>query len=290
VTHVLRYHLFFCLILASISFSQSSTAETNEALTPATSQTTSPPVWQYQLLRTIPREKHHFTEGLVFAGNYLFESTGQYGKSQLHRYDAKKLTFSQHINLHADFFAEGLTVIQNQLYQLSWKEGDVFVYNLNLQRINTLKIKSEGWGLNTDGESIIISNGSSTLSFRDRNTAQESRRITVHDSSRKQWKDINELEWINGVILANVWHQDTVLIINPDTGYIIGQYNFEALSQITSKAMPSRNGEQVLNGMAWNSATQTLLLTGKDWPFWFEVSLLPVPSAHVTSSLIPEGF
>ena len=263
--------------------------EINTVLDRPITQTHSTPIWQYALRQTIPREKNHFTEGLVFAGNYLFESTGHYGKSQLHRYDVSSLTPSQHINLHADFFAEGLTVIQDQLYQLSWKEGDIFVYNLNLQRINTLKIQSEGWGLTTDGESLIISDGSSTLSFRNHNTAQESRRITVHDSSGKQWKDINELEWVNGVILANVWHQDTVLIINPHTGYIIGQYNFETLSHIASKAMSNRNGEQVLNGMAWNALTQTLLLTGKDWPLWFEVSLLPVPSALATPSITPEG-
>jgi glutamine cyclotransferase len=290
MTIVLRYCFFFCLILVNLSFSEVVANETQTALTHPITKTPSPPTWQYQLLRTIPREKHHFTEGLVFADNYLFESTGQYGKSQLHRYDANNLSPSQHINLNTDRFAEGLTVIQDQLYQLSWKEGDIFVYDFNLQSIKTLRINSEGWGLTTDGESLIISDGSSTLSFRDRNTAQESRRITVHDASGKQWKDINELEWINGVILANVWHQDTALIINPDTGYIIGQYNFEALSQIVSKAMPNRNGEQVLNGMAWNSATQTLLLTGKDWPSWFEVSLLPIPSAHATPSITPEGF
>lgn len=277
---MLRSIAISCLFLVGLAAPTQLLAEATHTPSSFTTKPAALPIWQYTLLRTIPREKNHFTEGLVFAGNTLFESTGHYGESRLHAYNANDLAPLKQVDLPANRFGEGITVLRNKLYQLNWKGGDIFVYNLDLELQDTLRITGDGWGLTTDGDNLIMSDGSATVFFRDRDTARELRRITVSDASGKRWDNLNELEWINGVILANVWHQDTVLAIDPQSGQVVGQYDFERLSQIAGKQMPGRNGEQVLNGMAWNPSTQTLLLTGKDWPLWFEVVLSPVPSIN----------
>ena len=241
-------------------------------------QPTPPPVLAYTLLRQIPREKNHFTEGMVFVGGNLFESTGHYGNSSLYRFKSPDFSLVKKTDLPQDVFGEGLTAIDNRLYQLSWKGGDLFIYDLELQQQDRLPIPGDGWGLTTDGKDLIMSDGSDTLYFRDALTAHELRRVTVMDATGKTWQNLNELEWVNGVILANVWHLDTVLIIDPTSGTVTGQYQLEKLSQIAGKLMPGRTGEQVLNGMAWNPLTNTLLVTGKDWPLWFEIALVPTPS------------
>ncbi|HSC75868.1 MAG TPA: glutaminyl-peptide cyclotransferase [Pseudomonadales bacterium] len=231
------------------------------------------PVLPWQLLRSIPRLPNHFTQGLVYADGQLFESTGHYGQSRLISYDAKTMALQKQQFLRADVFGEGLTFLNKKLYQASWKSHELFVYDTALQPLQTLAISGDSWGLTTDGHSLIMSNGSDTLQFLDPDTGKTLRSITVTDNSGNHWQDINELEWIDGHILANVWHRNTVLVIDGITGHITSQYDLEKLSQDVSRHMPSRDSEQVLNGMAWNPETHTLLVTGKDWPLWFELKI-----------------
>ncbi len=231
------------------------------------------PLLSWHLLNSTARAPDHFTQGLVYADQQLFESTGHYGQSRLIAYNAKTLDMQKQIFLRDNVFGEGLTYLNGKLYQASWKSHEIFVYDTALNSMRTLKINNDSWGLTTDGTSLIMSNGSDTLYFLDPATGKTLRTIVVADNTGLHWKDINELEWINGNILANVWHSNTVLVIDSNSGRITGQYNFEKLSQDVLQRMPARNSEQVLNGLAWNPQTQTLLVTGKDWPLWFEISL-----------------
>jgi glutaminyl-peptide cyclotransferase len=231
------------------------------------------PTLQWTLVRSIPRLPGHFTQGLVYADNQLFESTGRYGQSRLISYNTGTYEMQKQYFLRADVFGEGLTFLDQKLYQGSWKSREIFVYDAELNPLHTLHISGEGWGLTTDGHSLIMSNGSDTLQFLDPATGNILRTMTVTDDSGQHWQAINELEWIDGNILANVWHRNTVLVINGSNGHVTGQFNLEKLSMDISQQMPSRNEEQVLNGMAWNPEKQTLLVTGKDWPVWFELKI-----------------
>jgi glutamine cyclotransferase len=231
------------------------------------------PVLHWELIRSIQRPPAHFTQGLVYADGQLLESTGHYGKSRLIAYDAKTLEMQKQQFLRADVFGEGLTFLHDKLYQSSWKSREIFVYDSDMNPLRILQINGDSWGLTTDGHSLIMSNGSDTLQFLDPATGKTLRSISVTDDSGKHWQDLNELEWIDGHILANVWHRNTVLVINGSSGHITGQYDLEKLSTEASRLMPTRNSEQVLNGMAWNPETHTLLVTGKDWPLWFELKI-----------------
>lgn len=231
------------------------------------------PTLQWELLRSIPRLPDHFTQGLVYADNQLFESTGHYGRSRLVAYDAGTLQMQKQIPLRADIFGEGLTYLNRKLYQLSWKSREIFVYDTALNLLHTLRINSDGWGLTTDGKSLILSDGSDTLQFLNPDNGRLLRTIKITDTTSQYWKDINELEWVDNKILANIWHRNIILVIDSRSGQVTGQFDLEKLSLDISQHMPSRNGEQVLNGMAWNTGTRTLLVTGKDWPLWFELKI-----------------
>lgn len=233
------------------------------------------PVLSWQLLNSTTRAPDHFTQGLVYADQQLFESTGHYGQSRLIAYNAQTLDMQKQVFLRADVFGEGLTYLNGKLYQASWKSREIFVYDTALTSLQTLKINSDSWGLTTDGHSLIMSDGSDTLRFLDPATGKTLRTMTVTDNAGWHWKGINELEWINGKILANVWHRNIVLVIDGNSGLVTGQYDLENLSENISQHMPTRTPEQVLNGMAWNARSKTLLVTGKDWPMWFEISLSP---------------
>lgn len=231
------------------------------------------PTLQWTLLRSIPRLPDHFTQGLVYGDNQLFESTGRYGQSRLIAYSAGTLDIQKQYFLRADVFGEGLTFLDRKLYQASWKSREIFIYDTALHPLRTLNVDGDGWGLTSDDHSLIMSDGSDTLRFLDPTSGKILRTMTVIDDTGRHWQDINELEWIDGKILANVWHSDTVLVIDGSNGRVTGQYQFGKLSADVSQRMPMRDQEQVLNGMAWNPGTHTLLVTGKDWPVWFELKI-----------------
>jgi len=249
----MRNALFFSLLLATLSVS--TRAQAAEQLPWALAQTTA-------------REANHSTQGLVYAEQTLFESTGRYGQSAVFAYDAATLTQQKKLTLPADIFGEGLTFLNGQLYQLSWKAQKLFVYDTALQLLQTLPVAGEGWGLTTDGRTLILSNGSNTLQWLDPHTGKVLHALPVLDAG-KTWTQINELEWINGYILANIWLSNTVLVIDAKTGRVAGYYDFSALNATAS----DKQIENVLNGLAWDAATQTLLVTGKNWPLWFRVKI-----------------
>lgn len=237
---------------------------------------------QWQLIERIARPANHFTQGLVFVDGRLYESVGMRGRSALIAYQADHQTIAKQVANRADVHAEGLVFLNGRFYQGSWQSREIFVFDRELNQLVTLTAPSkEVWGLTTDGQDLIITDSSDQLLFLDPQTAALKKTVTVFDKANNRWHWLNELEWIDGFIFANIWHSNIVVKIDPASGEVVDQYDF---SELTKKMFPFLpKGEQVLNGLAWQPHTKALWLTGKEWPFWFSVQLDPVDktdSAH----------
>lgn len=206
-------------------------------------------------------------------GHTLYESTGRYGGSTVRAYAGPGLAPVGQVALPATAFGEGLAWLGGELYQATWREGLVYVYGPDLALRRTLSWPGERWGLAADGKALVVSDGTAQLQFIRPDNGQPLRQVVVTDASGQAWRSLNELEWVEGHLLANVWHRDVVLVIDPANGRVQGLFDFAPLAQAVGRLMPGRTGEQVLNGLAWDAARQTLWVTGKDWPVWFELQL-----------------
>lgn len=217
-----------------------------------------------------------FTQGLVIRKGYFFESGGLYGDSMLVSYPVDDESggnwlrpFTNSIELESRFFGEGLTLLKNRLYQLTWKEKTILVYEPNtLALISSHEIEGDGWGLTTDGKHLIKSDGTSTISYLDSVTFEPIKTIEVTLNGLPQL-NINELEYIEGFIFANIWHDNRILKIDPGTGAVVGIVD---LSNIAQRIDTS--AERVLNGIAYDSERGTIWVTGKKWPKMFQIRLL----------------
>ena len=227
-------------------------------------------------METRAHDPLHFTQGLVSVNGRLFESTGQYGRSGVHELEPSTGRVMRSQALPQMVFGEGLAYAGQRLIQVSWREQTAFFYDLDLKPKGTMRYPGEGWGLTTmpseDGEQIVLSDGSPWLKFLEPDTLTEIRRMSV--SVRGQpLKLINELEFVRGEILANIWHSDEVAAVDPATGVVRGWFNFAPLRQKLVWPEGPRSHENDLNGLAWNEHTQRLLITGKLWPQLFEVEI-----------------
>lgn len=215
-----------------------------------------------------PHDPSAFTQGLVFHDGKLYESTGQYGESTLREIDPDTGEVLRRIDLSSRSFGEGLTLWNNQLIQLTWRERTAFVYDLEtMNRNGEWKYRGEGWGLTHDGHHLILSDGSSTLKFLDPVSHAVTKRLRVIDRGRPVDK-LNELEFVDGMILANVWYSDRIAQIDPETGEVIGWIDLSGLYP----ASQPRDREQVLNGIAWDESGRRLFVTGKNWPRMYQFS------------------
>jgi len=219
------------------------------------------------VLGTSPHNPSHFTQGLEFNNNVLYESTGQNGESKVAKINLATGEPSLKIGLDANYFGEGITVFKNLVYQLTWQQQKCFVYDkesLVLQK--DIPYTGEGWGLCNDGTNLIMSDGSERLYFRDPNTFQIKKIIEVYDQFGPKIK-LNELEYINGKIYANVWMEDQLLVIDPATGKV------NAIVDCKEVIAQGRGTGEVLNGIAYNPTTKKTYLTGKNWSKIVEVSI-----------------
>jgi glutamine cyclotransferase len=225
--------------------------------------------YTYEVVATWPHDPRAFTQGLLFYHGSLLESTGLYGQSSLREVDPKTGGVLKQLTVPAQFFAEGLTVIGNRAYQLTWRGGKGFVYDADTFRPEKeFAYEGEGWGLTTDGRWLILSDGSNRIRFLDPATFQVIRTIDVV-ADGKPVERLNELEWINGEIFANVWQTDEIMRIDPATGHVRGVIDFSGLLAVTDRGPDS----DVLNGIAYDAERDRLLVTGKRWPMLFEVRL-----------------
>jgi glutamine cyclotransferase len=228
----------------------------------------SPIQYTYQIIRTHPHDPNAFTEGLVFDEGVLYESTGEYGFSSLRQVNLENGDVQHEVLLSNQYFGEGLAVVNDSLVQLTWREKIGFIYDKEtFGLIGNFSYSSEGWGLTFNGSVLIMSDGTSKLTFLDPVTFQIIGQVNAQDGNNPVI-NINELEFINGAIYANIWMQQKIAIINPQTGTVEGWIDLTGIHQ-------SNNADDVLNGIAYDSQTDRLFVTGKDWPNLYQISIIP---------------
>jgi glutamine cyclotransferase len=238
--------------------------------TPTSSPRPMPRYYTYRVINVYPHDPSAFTQGLVFDAGQLYESTGLWGRSSLRRVALETGVVLQRRDLTAEYFGEGLALFRGQLFQLTWQNGIGFIYDADtFELLRIWRYETEGWGLTHDGAQLIMSDGSATLRFLNPDTLSVQRTLQVTDRGRPV-DMLNELEYVNGEIFANVWQTDWIVRIDPSTGMVTGWVDLSGL------LMPEeRLAADVLNGIAYDPATQRLFVTGKLWPKLFEIALVP---------------
>ena len=231
-----------------------------------------PEVVGYELVRAYPHETDAFTQGLLFADGILVESTGLEGHSRLRKLSLRTGKPIQEIRLPDEVFAEGTALVGDRLYTLTYKAGKAFVFDArSLEHVGTFSYPGEGWGLTYDGERLVMSDGTAELRFIDPETFTELSRQTVTFRG-EPLRQINELEYIDGKIWANVWMQDVLVRIDPETGAVDQVADLRGLFPRAQREQPYRD---VLNGIAYEPNTDRLFVTGKNWPQLYEIRLVP---------------
>ena len=225
------------------------------------------PVQQIEVIAEYPHDPAAFTQGLVIHKGALYEGTGRNGESALRLLDLETGEVLKRENLSSRYFGEGITILGDKLYQLTWQSHLGFVY-----AVDTLKLEKnfflpgEGWGITHDGKELIVSDGTAMLRFIDPQTLKETRRVAVTQDGLPVNR-LNELEYINGQVWANVWYTDTIVRINPANGQIVARIDLTILNQ-------GRGSDDVLNGIAWDAENERLFVTGKLWPKLYEIRVL----------------
>ncbi|WP_329805740.1 glutaminyl-peptide cyclotransferase [Flavobacterium facile] len=227
----------------------------------------------YTILNTYNHDSNAYTQGLEFYNGTLLEGTGQNGESTLRKTDYKSGNVSKSIPLSPDYFGEGITVFNGKIYQLTWKNKVGFIYNADTfvqEKTFNYFADIEGWGLTHNDKHLIMSDGTNKIYFLNPETQKLARSINVY-SDTNAISELNELEWIDGKIWANIYQKDAVVIINPENGAVEAVIDFSALKTKNKKTLSE--GDQVLNGIAFNPTTKTVFVTGKDWDKMFEIKL-----------------
>lgn len=208
-----------------------------------------------------------FTQGLEFSDGVLYESTGQKGTSMIAKVKLESGVIENKIGLDGNYFGEGITILGNKIYQLTWQEQKCFVYDKKSMQIQSdFSYTGEGWGICNDGKSLIMSNGTEIITFRNPDNFQIERTIEVYDQGGPIIR-LNELEYIDGKIYANVWQSDAIVVIDPANGKVLSIIDCSAV------AAAGRGSGEVLNGIAYNPANKKIYLTGKNWSNLLEISV-----------------
>jgi glutaminyl-peptide cyclotransferase len=229
------------------------------------------PQYTFKIVRTFPHDSNAFTQGLEYHDGFLYESTGLEGRSSLRKVRLETGDVLQHIDLPSKYFAEGITIFKDQIVQLTWQSHAGFVYDLSdFRLLRQFSYPGEGWGLANDGREIFMSDGTSQLRVLDPTSLEEKRRFTVHDGN-KPIHELNELEWVEGEIFANIWQTDRIARISPKTGEVLGWID---LAGLLSPIYQLPQGA-VLNGIAYDPEHKRLFVTGKLWPKIFEIQIVP---------------
>lgn len=227
--------------------------------------------WTYEIINTFPHNPGAFTQGLVYEDGFLYEGTGLNGHSSLRKVDIKTGSILKTCELSDEYFGEGIAVFKDRIIQLTYQSNVGFVYDKEtFELLKKFTYSTEGWGITHNGRHLIRSDGSPTLYFLDPDTFKQIRTLEVHDKETPVW-GLNELEYINGQIYANLWPSDNIVRIDPSTGRIVGWIDMSGL--LTEE---ERSDEvDVLNGIAYNPENNHLYITGKFWPKLFEINLIP---------------
>ena len=231
---------------------------------------TEPLHYTYNVVNVYPHDETAFTQGLIFEDNTIYESTGRYGQSTLRRVELETGNIIQLYSLPDQFFGEGITIFDDKIIQLTWQSEKGFVYDKNsFDMLQEFTYPTEGWGITHDGSRLIMSDGTATLIFLDPETFQKIGQVEVHDEEPVTM--LNELEYIHGMVYANIWTEEKIAIINPQTGRVTGWIDLEGINEAENQ-----NSSSVLNGIAYDAEEDRLFVTGKRWSQLFEISLVLV--------------
>jgi glutamine cyclotransferase len=221
------------------------------------------PMLEYSVRSTMPHDVNSFTQGLVIHQGQLYESTGQEGSSWIGIVDIKTGAADRKVELPVAYFGEGITILNNKVYQLTWKNKTGFIYDLKtFKQTGTFSYPGEGWGITHDNKNLIMSDGTSRLTYLDTVTLKPVKTLEVYDA-RGSVPLLNELEFSEGFIYANVWQTNRIARIDPASGKVLGYID---LTLLRDQAAGRNPGSDVLNGIAWHEGTRSFLITGKYWP------------------------
>lgn len=262
----LAFRLLFALLLTAVACSAA-------WLVLRTADTDNPPRYGYRVVQEFPADPGAFTQGLLYHEGFLYKSTGLYGESTLRRIDLESGRILALRVLAPNYFGEGLALWQDRLIQLTWKNRTGFVYRIgDLAPLESFSYDGEGWGLTSDGHYLILSNGSAELQFLDPQTYAVVRRVSVRDGATPVDR-LNELEFIDGEIWANIWMTDLVVRIDPVDGRVTGWVDLSDL--LPAGERTARTAE--LNGIAYDERAGRVFVTGKRWPKIYHIELVPTP-------------
>jgi glutamine cyclotransferase len=230
-----------------------------------------PPTFGYRVVAEYPHDRRAFTQGLAYVDGVLYEGTGLNGESTLRRVELETGEVLQAVRLSEEYFGEGIAVLGDRIYQLTWRNGICVVFDREtFEFLEAFTYQTEGWGLTTDGERLIMSDGTNRLFIRDPETFAELDTIDVYEGPQAIWS-LNELEVVDGEIWANVWQTDRIARIDPETGQVTGWID---LTGLLSERDRERHPVDVLNGIAHDPETDRLFVTGKLWPKLFEIDIV----------------
>jgi len=236
------------------------------------------PIYTYEIVNTFKHDADAFTQGLVFQNGFLYESTGQKGRSSLRKVELESGKVLQKYDLANNYFGEGMTILGDKVYQITWQENTAFVYDLNdFKLLKEFKYAGDGWGLTDDGKNLYHSDGTHVIRVVNPENFETVRTVIVLDESGKPLLDINELEFVKGEIWANIWHSEGIgkpnhiARIDPNSGKLLGWINLDGISPDDT----SRDSENTLNGIAYDEATDRIFVTGKKWKQLFEIKIKP---------------
>jgi len=228
-------------------------------------------LYSYEVVNTFEHDPNAFTQGLVWDNGVLYEGTGLPGHSTLRKVELETGKVLQKYDLPDEFFAEGITIFKDKIIQLTYRSKIGFVYDKEtFKLLREFNYPHEGWGLTHDGKNLIMSDGTPTLYFLDPETFEQISTVSVYNENNRLW-GINELEFIDGQIYANIWPTNRIAIIEPQTGRVTGLVDMAGL---LSGQKVGRQRD-VLNGIAYDPANRRLFVTGKYWPKLFEIKLIP---------------
>ncbi len=255
--HTRALHLFALIVAAAVAAPHPAAAGELESL-------------RVEVVASHPHDPGAFTQGLVFRDGALFESTGLEGRSTLRLVDPATGVVAQQVALPPRYFGEGLALAGRELVQLTWRNGVARFHDaVSLRLLREVRYGGEGWGLTFDGKRLVMSDGSPTLWFRDPATFDILTSVTVRLAGT-ELRDLNELEWVDGSVYANVWRQDRIVRIDPATGRVTGDIDASGLLDAGERAKAD-----VLNGIAYDPGRRVFYITGKLWPRLFEVRFVP---------------
>ncbi len=255
--------LVFGLVLLALS----SCNNNNPDVKPADNAANEPQQLTYTITATYPHDPTSFTEGLEWRDSSLYESTGNYGESKLARVKLADGKDIKSIPLTKEFFGEGITVLNGKIYQMTYQEQKAFLYDAKtFAKLKEFTYEGEGWGLTNDGKQLIMSNGGSDLFFRDPETFAVTKKITV-SNNYGPLPQINELEYVDGFVFANIWQTNKIVKIDLNSGKVVAEADFSDLL----RKYPPQNKVDVLNGIAYDSVGKCFFITGKYYPLIFEV-------------------